>query len=173
MITISLRVPWADLHGSIGVRERAQGCRLDEACVTFQDEQVERGGKKVLRGALHLWFSHDKSPGTYPNSFLPLFIPSLPDQINNKKSSPLLRTMCKWYPCYTVRTNLCSLSSRCLVFTHSMRWHVLLAATPSSTGFLETLRLATVPPSCSNWKPSWRACFRTWWVLVCRKSRSV
>jgi hypothetical protein len=52
MITISPREPWLISHGSIGVRDRAQGCRLDKACVTFQDEQVERGGEKVLRGAL-------------------------------------------------------------------------------------------------------------------------
>jgi hypothetical protein len=45
----------ADYHGTIGVRERAQRCCVDKAGVTFQDEQVERGGKKVLRGAFWLY----------------------------------------------------------------------------------------------------------------------
>jgi hypothetical protein len=71
------------------------------------------------------------------------------------------RTTRKWCPCYTVHTCLCNLSIRCLVCTHLTRWHVLLAVIPSSTGALVRPSRATAPPSCLNWRLSWRAYFRT------------
>ena len=77
----------------------------------------------------------------------------------------------KWCPCYIVHTCLCNLSIRCLVCTHLTRWHVLLAVIPSSTGALVRPSRATAPPSCLNWRLSWRAYFRTWRVLLCQTAR--
>ena len=71
------------------------------------------------------------------------------------------RTTRKWYPCYIVHTCLCNLSIRCLVCTHLTRWHALPAVMPSSTGALGRPSRATAPPSCLNWRLSWRAYFRT------------
>ncbi len=80
------------------------------------------------------------------SSSSPLFV--LPD--DPLANFPTPRTMRRWYPCYTVRTNLCNLSIRCLVCTHLTRWHVLLMAMPSSTGAQVKPSRATVPPSCLN-----------------------
>lgn len=74
---------------------------------------------------------------------------------------PTHRTMRKWYPCYIVHTYLCNLSIRCLVCTHLTRWHAPLVFILSSTGALVRPSRATAPPSCVNWRLSWRAYFRT------------